>query len=66
MTDGAGADAIGDWFGTGPDRGLALMFTVAGLIGIVVTLLAWRSRSYRNLSHELEGPAVPVPTTTSG
>ena len=39
MTDGAGADAIGDWFGTGPDRGLALMFTLAGLIGIVVTLL---------------------------
>ena len=39
MTDGRGADAIGDWFGTGPDRGMALMFTVAGLIGIVVTLL---------------------------
>ena len=33
MTDGSGADAIGDWFGTGPDRGLALMFTLAGLIG---------------------------------
>ena len=44
MTDGGGADAIGDWFGTGPDRGLALMFTVAGLIGIVVTLLVWGSR----------------------
>ncbi len=34
MTDGSGADAIGDWFGTGPERGLALMFTLAGLIGI--------------------------------
>ena len=65
MTDGAGADAIGDWFGTGPERGLALMFTVAGLVGIGVTLLAWSSRSYRNLSHQLEGPPVPVPTTTS-
>jgi DHA3 family multidrug efflux protein-like MFS transporter len=49
MTDGAGADTIGDWFGTGPDRGLALMFTLAGLIGIVVTALVWRSRSYRTL-----------------
>ena len=48
------------------ERGLALMFTLAGLVGIGITLLAWGSRSYRNLSHELEGPAVPVPTTTSG
>ena len=34
MTDGAGADAIGDWFGTGPDRGLALMFTLAGAASV--------------------------------
>ena len=50
MTDGRGADWIGDWFGTGPDRGLALMFTLAGLIGIVVTALARASRSYRVLA----------------
>lgn len=50
MTDGAGAAAIGDWFGTGTDRGLALLFVVAGLVGIVVTALVWRSRSYRALS----------------
>jgi DHA3 family multidrug efflux protein-like MFS transporter len=50
MTDGGGADAIGSWFGTGPERGLALMFTVAGLIGVVVTVLARLSRSYRDLS----------------
>jgi len=64
MTDGVGADAIGGWFGTGPDRGLALMFTLAGLAGIVVTCLAWGSRSYRSLSRELEGPAVPVPSSS--
>lgn len=49
MTDGAGADSIGSWFGTGIDRGLALMFVVAGLIGIAITFGVWRSRSYRLL-----------------
>jgi DHA3 family multidrug efflux protein-like MFS transporter len=49
MTDGRGVDLIGDWFGTGPARGLAVMFTLAGLVGIVVTLGVWRSRSYRRL-----------------
>ncbi len=34
MTDGAGADAIGSWFGTGPERGMALIFIVAGSIGL--------------------------------
>jgi MFS transporter, DHA3 family, multidrug efflux protein len=49
MTDGAGVDLIGDWFGVGPERGIAVMFTLAGLIGIVVTVMVWRSRSYRRL-----------------
>ena len=49
MTDGAGAESIGNWFGTGLDRGLALMFVVAGLIGIAITFGVWRSRSYRLL-----------------
>jgi DHA3 family multidrug efflux protein-like MFS transporter len=50
MTDGAGADAIGGWFGVGPERGLALLFTLAGVIGVVVTLAALGSRSYRRLA----------------
>ncbi len=50
MTDGRGADWIGGWFGTGPERGIALTFTVAGLIGAVVTVLAWTSCSYRRLA----------------
>ncbi|HEY8544386.1 MAG TPA: MFS transporter, partial [Acidimicrobiales bacterium] len=45
MTDGRGADLIGSWFGTGPERGIALMFTIAGVIGVVVTVAALRSRS---------------------
>ncbi|WP_026620430.1 MFS transporter, DHA3 family, multidrug efflux protein (plasmid) [Ensifer sp. WSM1721] len=50
MTDGAGSKAIGDWFGTGPARGIALVFTLAGMIGVVVTILALRSGYYRRLS----------------
>jgi DHA3 family multidrug efflux protein-like MFS transporter len=50
MTTGAGADLIGSWFGTGTDRGLALLFTVAGLIGLAVTLFAMRSNAYKSLS----------------
>ena len=30
MTDGAGAETIGDWFGTGPERGIALVFVLTG------------------------------------
>jgi MFS transporter, DHA3 family, multidrug efflux protein len=50
MTTGAGVDLIGRWFGAGADRGIALLFTVTGLIGLLVTLLAMQSRSYRKLS----------------
>lgn len=50
MTDGWGARVLGPYFGTGSARGIALVFTVAGLIGMGVTLLASRSKPYRQLS----------------
>jgi DHA3 family multidrug efflux protein-like MFS transporter len=50
MTDGAGARTIGSWFGTGPARGIALVFTVAGVVGLIVTILAFNSKYYRALS----------------
>lgn len=50
MTTGAGADAIGDWFGRGPERGIALVFTLAGVLGVLLTTLAFNSRYYRQLS----------------
>ena len=50
MTDGAGARAIGGWFGTGADRAIALVFVVSGLVGVLATLLALASRAYRQLS----------------
>ncbi len=60
MTDGAGARAIGGWFGTGPDRGLALVFVVTALIGLLVTVLALFSRPYRRLSIAYRTTAAPM------
>ena len=50
MTTGAGVELIGSWFGVGPERGLALVFTVTGLVGLVLTLAALRTRWYGLLS----------------
>lgn len=60
MTDGWGAEVIGGWFGTGPARGIALMFSLAGVLGVAVTALAWASRSYRRLS-EVSAPSGAEP-----
>lgn len=57
MTDGAGARSIGPWFGTGPDRGIALVFCVAGLIGVLVAVAALRSRPYGLLSARYAEPS---------
>lgn len=61
MTDGRGADWIGSWYGTGEERGLALMFTLAGLVGVAATLWAFSSRAYRRLSRELTTPIADAP-----
>lgn len=53
MSDGgSGAQLIGDWFGTGPARGIALVFTVTGFIGLLTTLIAMSTKHYRLLSRE--------------
>lgn len=52
---GGGIDRIvGNWWGTTPDRAMAVMFVLAGIIGIIVTLFAFKSRSYRDLSHSYQ------------
>jgi DHA3 family multidrug efflux protein-like MFS transporter len=60
MTTGAGVDLFGSWFGTGTDRGIALLFSVSGVIGFVVTLLAMRSRAYRVLSAIYQKEKTPL------
>lgn len=50
MTTGAGVELIGGWFGTGPDRGMALVFTITGIIGLVTTIFAMQTKSYKLLS----------------
>ncbi len=50
MTTGAGVDLIGGWFGTGADRGIALVFTLAGMIGLCTTIWAMKSKYYTLLS----------------
>lgn len=55
MTTGAGARAIGEWYGTGPERGMALVFSVTGVLGVIMTLIAFKSRQYRQLSATYAG-----------
>lgn len=50
MTTGSGVELIGSWFGTGADRGMALVFILAGILRVIATLIAWGSRSYKLLS----------------
>jgi MFS transporter, DHA3 family, multidrug efflux protein len=54
MTTGSGVELIGGWFGTGTDRGIALLFVVAGIIGLIATLIAMRSYAYQMLSQRYQ------------
>ncbi|MEU4561965.1 MFS transporter [Actinoplanes sp. NPDC023936] len=58
MTDGWGAREIGPWFGTGADRGIALVFVLTGIIGVIATVLALMSRPYRRLNARTAGAPV--------
>ncbi len=50
MTTGAGVELIGDWYGVGTGRGIALVFTATGIVGLVVTIFAMQTKQYRLLS----------------
>lgn len=53
MTTGRGVTLIGSWFGTGPGRGIALVFILAGAIGLTVTTIAKRSPAYAGLAQRM-------------
>ncbi len=55
MTTGRGVDLIGGWFGTGTGRGIALVFVITGVLGLIMTILATRSASYKLLSKRYVG-----------
>ncbi|MCC6626290.1 MAG: MFS transporter [Chloroflexi bacterium] len=58
MSTGAGVGLIGSWFGVGADRGIALVFTVTGVIGLCMTVIGLRSPYYRQLSRQYASPDV--------
>lgn len=50
ITTGAGVDIIGEWWGTGQARGIAIIFTTAGLLGLLLTIIAMNTPYYKQLS----------------
>jgi len=54
MTTGLGVSLIGNWFGVGDSRGIALVFIAAGFFGFLLTLFAILSRPYRQLSNHYQ------------
>lgn len=62
MTTGAGVGLIGNWFGTGTARGIALVFTVTGIIGLILTAYAMNTKYYKLLSDRyMNGANEPLP-----
>lgn len=50
ISRGFGELYIGRWFGTSQPRAIALVFFITGVIGIIFTLIAWRSRAAKILN----------------
>lgn len=50
MGSSAGKEQLGWLLGSGEARGIALVFLIAGFIAIITTLIAFRTKSYKQLS----------------
>jgi DHA3 family multidrug efflux protein-like MFS transporter len=50
MTTGGGVELLGPWWGTGMARSIALIFTIAGVLGLIMTWIARNSPFYTELS----------------
>jgi len=48
-----GMTFLGNWLGTGPGRGIGLMFVIAGLTALVVSGITYAIRSIREVENEL-------------
>jgi DHA3 family multidrug efflux protein-like MFS transporter len=59
MESDAGRNALGWLLGDGEARGIALAFTAASLVLLIVVLLAFVSRPYRELSAAYAAAAPP-------
>lgn len=65
MTTGSGVQLIGDWFGVGPNRGIALVFTLTGFVGLALTIFALRSKFYKQLSDQYLNHNMQIDTKVS-
>ncbi len=54
MTTGRGVGLIGGWFGVGEGRGMALVFIISGIIGLIMTMTAMRSNAYKLLAKKYQ------------
>ena len=66
MNSDAGREALGWLLGDGQARGIALVFIISGLAGLVVTAVALGSRPYRQLSEAYDAAAPPAVSAESG
>jgi MFS transporter, DHA3 family, multidrug efflux protein len=56
MSEGGwGARNLGGLLGVGPSRGLAIVFMLAGILGIIIAIVAMRSRQYKRLASSYYG-----------
>jgi MFS transporter, DHA3 family, macrolide efflux protein len=53
MTDGPLAGSVGQILGTGPGRGVGLLFVVAGVLGVAVTAAGYLYGPFRRLDSDL-------------
>jgi DHA3 family multidrug efflux protein-like MFS transporter len=63
MTTGRGVELIGSWYGIGNERGMALVFSIAGLLGLIATLITMRTHAYRTLSKQYSHTPEPALAT---
>ncbi len=52
---------MGWLLGAGQARGIALVFLIAGVLGLILTLAAFATRSYRWLTERYEAPGEDAP-----